>query len=48
MKGRNQTEPTAPKTVFRFGINNSKCPPQVKVLVPFEQDFIKLVKILIF
>ena len=40
----NQTEPTAHKAGFTFGLNSSKCPPQVKELVPFEEDLIKLVK----
>ena len=31
MKGRNQTEPTAQKTEFTFGVNSTKCPPQVRV-----------------
>ena len=44
MKGGNQTEPTAHKTGFTFGLNSTKCPPQVKQLVPFEEDLIKLVK----
>ena len=44
MKGGNQTEPTAQKTGFTFGVNSTKCPPQVKELVPFEEDLIQLVK----
>ena len=44
MKGRNQTESTAHKTGFAFGLNSTKCPPQVKELVPFEEYLIKLVK----
>ena len=44
MKGGNQTEPTAHKALFTFGLNSSKCPPQLKELVPFEEDLIKLVK----
>ena len=44
----NQTEPTAHKAGFPFGLNSSKCPPQVKELVPFEEDLIKLVKTLRF
>ena len=44
MKGRNQSEPTAYKTGFTFGLNSTKCPPQVKELVPFEEYLIKLVK----
>ena len=44
MKGGNQAEPTAHKTGFKFGLNSTKCPPQVKELVPFEEDLIKLVK----
>ena len=27
MKGGNQTEPTAYKTGFTFGLNSTKCPP---------------------
>ena len=44
MRGGNQTEPTAHKTGFTFGLNSTKCPPQVKELVAFEEDLIKLVK----
>ena len=44
VKGGNQTEPTAHKALFTFGLNSSKCPPQLKELVPFEEDLIKLVK----
>ena len=29
---------------MKFGINSAKCPPQVKELVPFKEDLIKLVK----
>ena len=38
MKGGNQTEPTAHKTGFTFGLNSTKCPPKVKELVQFEED----------
>ena len=48
MQRGNQTEPTAHKAGFPFGLNSSKCPPQVKELVPFEEDLIKLVKTLRF
>ena len=44
MKGGNQTEPTAYKTGLRFDLNSTKCPPQVKELVSFEENWIKLVK----
>ena len=44
MKGGNQFDPTTHKTVLTFGINSVKCPPQVKELVPFEEDLIKLIK----
>ena len=44
MKGGSQTEPTAHKTGFTFGLNSTNCPAQVKELVPFEDDLIKLVK----
>ena len=44
MKGGNQTEPTTHKTGLAFGLNSTKCPPQLKELVPFEEDLIKLVK----
>ena len=44
MKGGNQTEPTTHKTELTFGLNSTKCPPQLKGLVPFEEDLIKLVK----
>ena len=44
MKGGNQTDPTTHKTGLTFGINSAKCPPQVKELVPFEEDLIKSVK----
>ena len=44
MKGGNQTDPTIHKTGLAFSINSAKCPPQVKELVPFEEDLIKLVK----
>ena len=43
MKGGNQTVPTAHKTGFTLGLNSTKCPPQLKELVPFE-NLIKLVK----
>ena len=38
MKGENQTESTAHKTGFTFGLNSTKCPPKVKELVQFEED----------
>ena len=44
MKERNQTEPTAHKTGFIFALNSTKCPPQVKELVPFKEYLTKLVK----
>ena len=44
MKGSNQNKPTAHKTRFTFGLNSSKCPPQGKQLVSFEEGSIKLVK----
>ena len=44
MKGENQIEPTTHKTGLTFGLNSTKCPPQIKELVPFEEDFIKLIK----
>ena len=44
MKGWNQNKPTAHKTRFTFGLNSSKCPPQGKQLVSFEEGLIKLVK----
>ena len=44
MKGGNQTEPTTYKTGLTFGLNSTKCPSQVKELVPSEEDLIKLVK----
>ena len=44
MKGGNQTDPTTHKTGLTFGINSAKCPPQVKELLAFEEDLIKLVK----
>ena len=44
MKGENQTESTAHKTGFTFGLNSTKFPLQVKELVPFEDDLIKFVK----
>ena len=44
MKGGNQTYPATHKTGLKFGINSAKCPPQVKELVPFKEDLIKLVK----
>ena len=37
-------KPTAHKTRFTFGLNSSKCPPQGKQLVSFEEGLIKLVK----
>ena len=43
-KGGNQTEPAVHKTGLTFGLNSTKCPPQVKDLVAFEEDLIKLVK----
>ena len=48
MKGGNETEATAHKTGFTFGLDSTKCSPQVKDLVPFEQVSIKLVKYLRF
>ena len=44
MKGGNQTLPAAHKTGFTFDLNNTKFPPQVKELVPFEEHLMKLVK----
>ena len=44
MKNGNQTEPTAHKTGLKFGLNSTKCSPQVKQLVPFEENFKNLVK----
>ena len=44
MKDGNQTEPTTHKTGLIFDLNSAKCLPQVKELVPFEEDLIKLVK----
>ena len=44
MKGGHQTEPAAHKTGFTFGLNSTKCPPQVKELAPFEGHLMKLVK----
>ena len=44
MKGGNQIDPTTHKTGLTFGINSTKCPPQVKELVSFEEDLIKLIK----
>ena len=44
INGENQTKPTAHKTGFTFGLNSTKCPPQVKDLMLFEEDLIKLVK----
>ena len=32
------------KTGLTFGLNSTKCPPQLKELVPFEEDSIKLKK----
>ena len=46
MKDGNETEASAHKTGFTFGLDSTKCSPQVKDLVAFEQDLIKLVKIL--
>ena len=44
MEGGNRTEPTTHKTGLTFCLNSPKCSPQVKELVPFEEDLIKLVK----
>ena len=44
MKGGNQTEPTAYKNGLAFGLNSTKCPPQVIELVPFEEDLIKVIR----
>ena len=44
MKDGNQTQPNTHKTGFTFGLSSTKCLPQVKELVPFEEDLIKLVK----
>ena len=44
MKDGNVTEPTTLKTGLTFGLNSAKCPPQVKELVAFKKDLIKLVK----
>ena len=44
MKGRNQIEPTARKIELTSGLNSTKCSTQVKDLVLFEGDLIKLVK----
>ena len=44
MKDGNQTDHTIHKTGLTLDINSAKCPPQVKKLVPFEEDIIKLPK----
>ena len=44
MEDGNRTEPITHKTGLTFGLNSPKCSPQVKDLVPFEEDLIKLVK----
>ena len=44
MKGGNQTDPTTHETGLTFGLNSAKCARQVKEIVPFEEDLIKLVK----
>ena len=44
MEGGNRTEPATHKTGLTFGLNSPKCSPQVKELVLFEEDLIKLVK----
>ena len=38
MKDGNQTEPTAHKTRFKFGLSSTKFPLQLKELVPFEEE----------
>ena len=48
MKDRNQTEPTTHKIWLTFDLNSSKCSPEVKQLVQFEEDLKKLVKTLRF
>ena len=40
MKG----ESNAYKTGLPFGLNSTKCPPQVKGIASFEKDLIKLLK----
>ena len=44
MKDGNQTDHTIHKTGLTLDINSAKCLPQVKKLVPFEEDIIKLPK----
>ena len=44
MKSGYQTEPIAIKIGLTFDLNSTKCPPQVKELMPFQEDLIKLVK----
>ena len=44
MKCGNESEPTTHKTELTFGLNSTKCPLQVRELVPFEEDLIKFVK----
>ena len=41
MKCGNETEPATHKTELTFGLNSTKCPLQVKKLVPFEDDLMK-------
>ena len=44
MKCGNETEPATHKIELTFGLNSTKCPLQVKELMPFEDDLIKFVK----
>ena len=44
IKGGNQTKSIIHKTGLTFDLNSTKCPPQVKDFVPFDDDLIKLVK----
>ena len=44
MKGGNQTEPTAHKTGFTFGLNSTKCPPQEKRVNAVWRRFDKISK----
>ena len=39
-----QTEPHAHKTGLTIDLTSTKCLPQVKELVPFEEDLIKLAR----
>ena len=44
IKGGSQIEPTVHNVGLKSGLNSTKRPPQIKDLLPFEEDSTKLEK----